>query len=119
MVNNAGILNKVGPTDWLTVDDYLRHCSVNLFGLIDVTTTFLPLVKKTQGRIVNVSSDFGLMANPAFAAYSVSKFGIEAFSDALRYDVLPQCCRCECIVAFSKFQAGFWLINGLYIICLV
>lgn len=93
MVNNAGILDKVGPMDWLSVDDYRRHCSVNLFGLIDVTMTFLPLVKKSRGRIVNVSSDFGLMATPAFAAYSVSKFGIEAFSDALRYNVLPQCCR--------------------------
>jgi len=85
VVNNAGILQSLGPLDWRTVDDYRRHCDVNLFGLIDVTMTFLPLVKKTRGRIVNISSDFGLMSNPVFPAYSVSKFGVEAFSDALRY----------------------------------
>ena len=58
---------------------------MNLFGPIDVAMTFLPLLKKTRGRVVNVSSNFGIMCYPIFAAYSVSKFGIEAFTDALRY----------------------------------
>jgi len=93
IVNVAGTLKTVGPLDWLTADDYRHHCDVNLFGLIDVTMTFLPLVKKAQGRIVNFSSDFGLMSNPMITSYSVSKFGVEAFSDALRYDDLPQYCR--------------------------
>jgi len=92
IVNNAGILNSIGPVDWLTADDYRGHCDVNLFGLIDVTMTFLPLLKKTRGRIVNISSNFGLMSNPVFTPYSVSKFGVEAFSDALRYGVLSQYC---------------------------
>jgi len=90
VVNNAGTLASIGPIDWLTGDDYRHHCNVNLFGLIDVTTTFLPLVKKIQGRILNISSDFGLMSNPMFTSYSVTKFGVEAFSDALRYSILAQ-----------------------------
>jgi len=85
VVNNAGTLEIVGPADWLMVEDYRHQCEVNLFGLIDVTMTFLPLVKKTQGRIVNASSNFGRVSYPIFAPYSVSKFGIEAFTDALRY----------------------------------
>ena len=88
VVNNAGILNLIAPVDWLTADDYRRQCEVNLFGLIDVTMTFLPLVKKARGRVINVSSNFGLVSNPVFAPYSVSKFGIEAFTDALRYTFL-------------------------------
>ena len=84
-MNNAGTLNLIAPADWLTADDYRRQCEVNLFGLIDVTMTFLPLVKKARGRVINVSSNFGLVSNPVFAPYSVSKFGIEAFTDALRY----------------------------------
>ena len=91
VVNNAGTLNLIAPADWLTADDYRRQCDVNLFGLIDVTMTFLPLVKKGRGRIINVSSNFGLVSNPVFAPYSVSKFGIEAFTDALRYAVLQPC----------------------------
>jgi len=85
VVNNAGTLHSIGPLDWLTVDEYRRHSDVNLFGLINITMTFLPLVKKTRGRIVNCSSNFGLVSNPLFAPYSVSKFGVEAFTDALRY----------------------------------
>ena len=87
VVNNAGTMNLVAPPDWLSAEDYRRQCEVNLFGLIDVTMTFLPLVKQTGGRIVNVSSNFGLTSCPIFAPYSVSKFGIEAFTDAMRYRV--------------------------------
>ena len=53
MLNNAGVLGTVAPTDWQTLQDYRDTLNVNLFGLIDVTTTFLPLVKKEKGRIVN------------------------------------------------------------------
>jgi len=88
VVNNAGIWRSLGPLDWRTVDDYRHHCDVNLFGLVDVTMTFLPLVKKTRGRILNISSDFAVMSNPVCPAYSVSKFGVEAFTDALRYNCL-------------------------------
>jgi NAD(P)-dependent dehydrogenase (short-subunit alcohol dehydrogenase family) len=58
--------------------------SVNLFGTIDVTMTFLPLVKRSRGRVVNVSSLAGRVSFPLIAAYCVSKFGIEAFTDNLR-----------------------------------
>lgn len=93
VVNNAGTLHSIGPLDWLTVDEYRRHSDVNLFGLINITMTFLPLVKKTRGRIVNCSSNFGLVSNPLFAPYSVSKFGVEAFTDALRHCLKPFGCK--------------------------
>jgi len=83
-VNNAGTMVALGLPQWMSVDDYRRQCDVNLFGLIDVTMAFLPLVKKTRGRIVNMSSMAGRLAFPALTVYSVSKFGIEAFSDVLR-----------------------------------
>lgn len=85
VVNNAGTVTSVGHVTWLTVDDYRRQCGVNLFGLIDVTMTFLPLVERSKGRIVNMSSTAGRLAAPSITPYSVSKFGVEAFSDALRY----------------------------------
>jgi len=91
LMNNAGALAAFGLAEWMTVDDYRRQCDVNLFGLIDVTLTFLPLVRKTRGRVVNVSSLTGRLALSAFATYSVSKFGVEAFSDTLRYGSLSTC----------------------------
>lgn len=55
LINNAGIA-KVGPIEWQTLDDYRQVADVNLWGLIDVTKVFLPLVKKQRGRIINISS---------------------------------------------------------------
>ena len=83
-MNNAGALLALGHSEWMTVDDYRCQCDVNLLGMIDVTMTFLPLVKKSQGRIVNASSIGGRLTMPNVAAYCVSKFGVEAFTDEIR-----------------------------------
>jgi len=83
-MNNAGILGRLGPPEWIQIEDYKKVLGVNLLGLIDVTITFLPLVKKARGRIVNTSSVSGRIASPNGSAYCVSKYGIEAFSDVLR-----------------------------------
>ncbi|XP_078666284.1 retinol dehydrogenase 16-like isoform X4 [Branchiostoma floridae x Branchiostoma belcheri] len=85
LVNNAGILGIMGGTmEWATLEDYQAVLNVNLLGMIDVTKTFLPLIKKSRGRIVNVASGVGRLAMPQGAPYTVSKYGVEAFSDCLR-----------------------------------
>ncbi len=58
ILNNAGVHGMVTPADWITLQDYRKIFDVNLFGLVDVTTTFLPLVKKEKGRIVNTCKNF-------------------------------------------------------------
>lgn len=58
LVNNAGIA-ITGPIEWMPLQKSKRIANVNLWGLIDVTKTFLPLVKKTRGRVVNMSSMLG------------------------------------------------------------
>ena len=58
LVNNAGILYLL-PIEWTSMDIFKRTADVNLWGMIDVTKTFLPLVKKAQGRVVNFSSAAG------------------------------------------------------------
>lgn len=80
-------MQKVGPNDWMSVDDFRRQCDVNLFGVIDVTLTLLPLVKREKGRIVNMSSAAGRISSPMATAYSLSKYGVECFSDGLRYTI--------------------------------
>jgi NAD(P)-dependent dehydrogenase (short-subunit alcohol dehydrogenase family) len=89
ILNNAGVMGNSGPPEWLTIDDYKAVNSVNLYGMIDVTMTFLPLVKLARGRVVNTSSLAGRFASPFAIPYSVSKFGVEAFTDGLRRALHP------------------------------
>ncbi|XP_049640009.1 retinol dehydrogenase 16-like [Suncus etruscus] len=86
LVNNAGILGVFGPNEWQTRQDFMKVLDVNLLGVIDVTLSLLPLLRKAQGRVVNVSSVAGRLAFGA-GGYSISKFGIESFSDSLRREL--------------------------------
>ena len=58
LVNNAGIL-YILPIEWAPLDIFKRIADVNLWGMIEVSKTFLPLVKKARGRVVNFSSAAG------------------------------------------------------------
>lgn len=88
VVNNAGVSVPSGPCDWMTVDDYKSMLDVNLIGVIGVTLSVLPLIKKARGRVVNVASVFGRIS--AFGGpYCVSKYGVEAFNDSLRCEAWP------------------------------
>ena len=62
-MNNAGIA-KVGPIEWQSLDDIRDVADVNLWGLVDVTKQFLPLLKKASGRVVNMASIAGKLALP-------------------------------------------------------
>ncbi|KAK7494967.1 hypothetical protein BaRGS_00013846 [Batillaria attramentaria] len=91
VVNNAGVASGIVPSEWLRRQDYVRCLDVNLFGLIDVTRVFLPLVRRARGRVVNMSSVAGRMATaPGPVPYFISKYGVEAFSDCLRREVYRQ-----------------------------
>lgn len=82
-MNNAGIFHPVGPNEWLRKDDFVKVLDVNLVGLIEVTLSFLPLVRRARGRVVNVASMVGRIALVG-GGYCPSKYGVEAFSDSLR-----------------------------------
>ncbi|KAF8766532.1 Estradiol 17-beta-dehydrogenase 2 like protein [Argiope bruennichi] len=70
-----------------TLDDFKDVYDVNLMGVVRVTKAFLPLLKKSKGRIVNVTSHGGKVALPFFAAYLSSKFAAIGLSDCLRHEV--------------------------------
>ncbi|XP_065275427.1 17-beta-hydroxysteroid dehydrogenase type 6-like isoform X1 [Emys orbicularis] len=88
LVNNAGLVFPVAPNEWLTKDDFVKVLDVNLVGLIEVTLSFLPLVKRARGRVVNVASILGRLAFYG-GGYCPSKYGVEAFSDSLRRELRP------------------------------
>ena len=55
VINNAGVC-RIGPLDWQSLEEIKKMADVNLWGLIDVTKTFLPLLKNSGGRLVNIAS---------------------------------------------------------------
>ena len=88
LVNNAGI-PAAGPLELFSLDELRRVLEVNLVGAVAVTQAFLPLLKASRGRIVNMSSIAGRSALPFLGPYAASKFGLEAISDSLRRELLP------------------------------
>jgi len=88
LVNNAGIA-RVGPLELVPLDEIRRVFEVNVFGVLAVTQAFLPLLKASQGRIVNISSISGRDALPFMGPYASSKFALEGMSDSLRRELLP------------------------------
>lgn len=88
LVNNAGI-SIAGPLEFLPVLELRRQFEVNVFGCFSVTQTFLPLIRQGQGRIVNISSIGGRIAEPMLGPYAASKFALEAMSDSLRIELRP------------------------------
>jgi NAD(P)-dependent dehydrogenase (short-subunit alcohol dehydrogenase family) len=88
LVNNAGIAVP-GPVEMLSSESLRSQLEVNLVGLAAVTRACLPMLRKAQGRIVNMSSVSGRVAYPFLGAYAASKFGVEALSDALRVELRP------------------------------
>src|SRR3954469_10048789 len=87
IVNNAGI-GIGGPLEALDPDDFPGTLEVNTTGQLAVTKAFLPLLRKSKGRIVNMSSIGGRVAQPFAGPYIVSKFALEAVTDVLRIELL-------------------------------
>ena len=88
LVNNAGVsLN--GPLEILPFSDIKMLLNVNVCGLLSVTKTFLPIIRNSKGRIVNISSGHGLLAIPDKSVYAASKFAVQAISDSLRVELKP------------------------------
>ena len=88
LVNNAGIAVPA-PIELVPLDALRRQLEVNVIGQVSVTQAFLPLVRKAQGRIVNMGSIAGRLAIPFLGPYCMSKFAMEALTDSLRVELRP------------------------------
>jgi clavulanate-9-aldehyde reducatase len=90
LVNNAGLM-LLGPVSDQTTEDWRRMVGVNLMGLLYCTHAALPLIARNGGGdIVNVSSVAGRRADAGAAVYNMTKFGVHAFSEALRQEALHE-----------------------------
>jgi NAD(P)-dependent dehydrogenase (short-subunit alcohol dehydrogenase family) len=88
LVNNAGVA-VVGPLVETEERDFHFLMDVNLYGPYRITRAFSPLIAKEKGRIVMIGSISGILAPPSLGVYSMSKHGIEAYTDALAEELAP------------------------------
>jgi NADP-dependent 3-hydroxy acid dehydrogenase YdfG len=97
LVNNAGVM-LLGPVDGADTEEWRTMVNVNLLGLLYCTHAALPLMREGGvGHIVNVSSVAGRSANAGSAVYNLTKFGVTAFSEALRQEALHANIRVTCV----------------------
>lgn len=90
VVNNAGLM-LLGPIEGANTEDWRRMVDTNLLGLMYVTHAALPIMKQQgEGHIVNMSSVAGRTVRPGYAVYNATKWGVGAFSEALREEVYKQ-----------------------------
>jgi len=86
LVNNAGIADIV-PTIDSSVEDLARVMDVNFYGIHRMVRALFPFLRESRGRIVNISSINGVAPYEFGAAYSSSKFALEAYSEVLRMEL--------------------------------
>lgn len=88
LVNAAGLWVE-GPTEAMTEADWDRVVDVNLKGTFFACSRAIPELKKTEGCIVNLSSDSGLVGTPETAVYTASKGGVSLLTKALALELAP------------------------------
>ncbi|AKU95712.1 clavaldehyde dehydrogenase [Labilithrix luteola] len=93
LVNNAG-LALVGAVAEAPEEEWERMLAVNVRAVLTMTRAALPhLVRAAEDSsrrvadLVNISSTAGRVARPSTAVYSLTKFGVNAFSESLRQEM--------------------------------
>jgi NADP-dependent 3-hydroxy acid dehydrogenase YdfG len=87
LINNAGYA-QAGPVEEVPLDALRAQFETNVFGLVRLCQLALPGMRaRGSGTIVNLGSAGGLMAFPGSSAYDMTKWSLEALSDALRAEV--------------------------------
>jgi NADP-dependent 3-hydroxy acid dehydrogenase YdfG len=96
VVNNAGLM-LLGPALDASSEDWDRMVAVNVDGLLHVTHAALPhLVRaaadapRRVADLVNISSTAGRVARSGSSVYNLTKFGLNAFAESLRQELLTR-----------------------------
>jgi NAD(P)-dependent dehydrogenase (short-subunit alcohol dehydrogenase family) len=105
LISNAGTLTP-GPLEVIPLDDIRREFEVNVFGALAVINGFLPALRKSRGRIVQIGAMTGRLPVPFDGPSSASKAAFEALADVYRAELKPFG------VAFVMAQAGNMRTGG-------
>jgi NAD(P)-dependent dehydrogenase (short-subunit alcohol dehydrogenase family) len=96
LVNAAGLWVE-GPAETMTEADWDRVVDVNLKGTFFACSRAIPELKKTEGCIINLSSDCGLVGTPETAVYTASKGGVSLLTKALALELAPHLVRVNAV----------------------
>jgi NAD(P)-dependent dehydrogenase (short-subunit alcohol dehydrogenase family) len=89
LINNAGY-DVYGSAAGTSMDELHAQMDVNFYGAVRMARAVLPAMKKQQsGNIINISSIGGFLSLPFNSAYAASKFAMEGYFEAMRYEVRP------------------------------
>jgi len=87
LVNNAGY-SQSGAVETVPMESVRRQFETNVFGLARLTQLALPRMRaQGWGKVVNLSSMGGRLVFPGGGWYHATKYAVEAYSDALRFEV--------------------------------
>lgn len=86
LVNNAGVA-IFAPLIEAKEEDLDFIFNVNIYGPYRVTKAFAPMIIESKGRITTISSISGILSGQFFGPYSMSKHAMEAYTDALAYEM--------------------------------
>ncbi|XP_029986569.1 11-beta-hydroxysteroid dehydrogenase type 2 [Sphaeramia orbicularis] len=89
LVNNAGVCVNFGDSELSLMSNYRGCMEVNFFGTLNITKSFLPLLRQAKGRIVTISSPAGDHPFPCLGAYGSSKAALNLFMNTLRHELVP------------------------------
>lgn len=89
LINNAGI-SYIGLLTDMSIDDWNRIVSTNLTSVFSTSRLAIPhMVHEKKGKIINISSVWGIAGAPCEVAYSACKGGINSFTKALAKELAP------------------------------
>lgn len=89
LVNNAGYA-LTGAAEETSIEEAKEQFETNFFGVVRMAKAVLPHMRAAKsGRIITIGSLAGLMSIPYNAFYCGTKFALEAYSEALWYELKP------------------------------
>lgn len=111
LINAAGVWVE-GPSEAMTEVDWDRTLDINLKGTFFTCRHAIPELVRTEGHIINIASDAGLMGNAGAAIYCASKGGVVLLTKALALELAPKgvrvnaICPCDVDTPMLAFQAN-------------
>ena len=105
LINNAGY-GLFGALEDLTEEEIRYQMEVNFFGTVNVTKAFLPMLRKSKGKVFNFSSVFGFMGWPLTSLYCASKYAVEGLTESLRGELAPHGVQ-VCLIEPGGYRTNF------------
>ncbi|ESO03609.1 hypothetical protein HELRODRAFT_132679, partial [Helobdella robusta] len=105
LINNGAVTNYIASVELMPIEVYRRYIEANILGTLNLTRRCLPLLKKSKGRIINISSLTASMHLPNMSGYSACKSALNTISDCLRQELYDDGVK-VCVIQPSGFVTG-------------